>query len=205
MKKKCSFCKLAQPLASFSVNRSMRDGLQTHCRSCAAARQASPERREWLKEYRKRPEVRAKERAFQREWLSKNPDLTEARRERRRERRRGADGEEGRARDRMSMAKMLAKRRSALATIKDRPCLDCGESFPSYVMDLDHRAGTTKVSSVSQMLASSPWKKIEAEIAKCDVVCANCHRERTHRQLVAMGPRGWGATRGLVGANASVL
>jgi hypothetical protein len=26
------------------------------------------------------------------------------------------------------------------------------------------------------------WDKIMAEVLKCDVVCANCHRIRTHRK-----------------------
>jgi hypothetical protein len=56
-----------------------------------------------------------------------------------------------------------------------RPCLDCGVSYPFYVMDFDHVRGTKRkeVSSLSTL------KSIKAEIEKCDLVCANCHRHRT--------------------------
>lgn len=67
-----------------------------------------------------------------------------------------------------------------VADYKNRPCADCGQSFPSYVMDLDHVCGT-KVADVSHLVSMGrPWKVIEAEIRKCEVVCANCHRIRTH-------------------------
>lgn len=61
---------------------------------------------------------------------------------------------------------------------KSVPCADCGQSYPSYVMDFDHRDPSIKLGGVRQ-LATYGWKKVQAEIAKCDVVCANCHRERT--------------------------
>lgn len=64
---------------------------------------------------------------------------------------------------------------------KDMPCADCGQSFPHYVMDFDHVRGV-KVNSVSQMTRSNRYtlEQIADEIAKCEVVCANCHRVRTH-------------------------
>lgn len=62
---------------------------------------------------------------------------------------------------------------------KDRPCTDCGGSFPYYVMDFDHLDPSEKVDQVGVMLGYST-KRILAEIAKCEVVCANCHRVRTH-------------------------
>jgi hypothetical protein len=68
---------------------------------------------------------------------------------------------------------------------KARPCADCNIEYPHYVMDFDHVRGK-KVGNVSTMAhALRPWKLIEQEIAKCDVVCSNCHRERTYVRLSA--------------------
>jgi hypothetical protein len=72
---------------------------------------------------------------------------------------------------------------------KEKPCADCGNSYPYYVMDFDHRPGTNKSFEISDFLASvvvSTYGRVDAEIAKCDVVCSNCHRIRTHerRQVV---------------------
>ena len=58
-------------------------------------------------------------------------------------------------------------------------CMDCGHAGPAVSLDLDHRPGEAKIRAVSQMLSSS-LSTIEAELEKCDVVCANCHRVRTH-------------------------
>lgn len=59
------------------------------------------------------------------------------------------------------------------------PCMDCNESHPSYIMDFDHVRGV-KLGLVSEMVSNGvPWRHIEAEIAKCDLVCSNCHRYRT--------------------------
>jgi hypothetical protein len=64
-------------------------------------------------------------------------------------------------------------------TLKDVPCYDCGNRFPTVCMDFDHRDPSQKVFQISD--ASLVHRvKVLAEIAKCDVVCANCHRIRTH-------------------------
>jgi hypothetical protein len=63
--------------------------------------------------------------------------------------------------------------------LKSRPCADCGETYPPYVMDFDHRRD--KLCNVAVLVhANVTLKRLKAEIAKCDIVCANCHRERTH-------------------------
>lgn len=61
------------------------------------------------------------------------------------------------------------------------PCADCGESDP-IVLDFDHVRGL-KLDEVCN-LAMKPCSAevLLAEIAKCDVRCANCHRRRTHRE-----------------------
>lgn len=64
---------------------------------------------------------------------------------------------------------------------KDKPCTDCGGYFPEYCMDFDHLDPTTKVRGVSALARGGfSLKKILAEVDKCELVCSNCHRIRTH-------------------------
>ena len=60
----------------------------------------------------------------------------------------------------------------------NKPCKDCKQVFNPWQMDFDHRPGTHKIKNLSQMRRERD-KKILEEIAKCDLVCANCHRQRT--------------------------
>jgi hypothetical protein len=73
--------------------------------------------------------------------------------------------------------------RAFILSKKSKPCTDCHETFHHVVMDFDHISMTqTKVMSISRMIAyRSGIKTIEAEISKCELVCANCHRIRTFR------------------------
>lgn len=67
--------------------------------------------------------------------------------------------------------------------LKLHPCIDCGEGDPT-VLEFDHRDPAEKSRTVCDMArARFSWDKIEAEIAKCDVRCANCHRRRTAKQF----------------------
>ena len=59
------------------------------------------------------------------------------------------------------------------------PCADCGLTFPAVCMDFDHVRGD-KVDNVSYLVSGHRrWEIIETEIAKCEIVCSNCHRVRT--------------------------
>lgn len=85
---------------------------------------------------------------------------------------------------RLAYYRAYTKRRYAEVTkvilaAKDRPCADCGQEYPSYVMDFHHRDPKTKSFDVSKAHTRS-LKSLRAEIAKCDVLCANCHRIREH-------------------------
>ena len=59
--------------------------------------------------------------------------------------------------------------------LKERPCADCGGTFHPVAMHFDHRPGEEKVSEIGFMIRGYSRKRILAEIAKCDLVCANCH------------------------------
>jgi hypothetical protein len=75
------------------------------------------------------------------------------------------------------------KRRELARKIKSRPCADCGIQYPFYVMDFDHREGETKEYELNR-IGRMTTQALLHEIAKCDVVCANCHRERTHQRTL---------------------
>lgn len=74
------------------------------------------------------------------------------------------------------------KLKSLTRLLKDVPCNDCNKKYPYYVMDFDHLEPNEKSFSISCMQAQGgvSMKKFIAEINKCEVVCSNCHRERTH-------------------------
>ena len=77
--------------------------------------------------------------------------------------------------------RMRSKKRKLINDAKDIPCTDCWIKYPPYVMDLDHL--WNKEFNISKWLIYS-YDRIVAEIAKCEVVCANCHRIRTHSRLL---------------------
>jgi hypothetical protein len=62
-------------------------------------------------------------------------------------------------------------------------CADCGLTNP-IVLDFDHLKD--KKYNVSRMIHDGfSWAAIKKEIAKCEVVCANCHRIRTYIRLTS--------------------
>ena len=72
-----------------------------------------------------------------------------------------------------------AANRTWLRGIKSLPCIDCGNSYPSCVMEFHHRDPSEKSFTIGEELGRNR-DRIIAEIAKCDLICANCHRIRTH-------------------------
>ena len=77
------------------------------------------------------------------------------------------------------------RRRAALAVerysylvefFKSNPCMDCGETDP-VVLEFDHLG--EKLFDIGQGIRDRNWQSLLDEMAKCEVVCANCHRKRT--------------------------
>lgn len=66
---------------------------------------------------------------------------------------------------------------------EETPCKDCKKLYPHYVMDFDHMDRNDKRMDISlcvQRLVK--WDFLLEEIAKCELVCSNCHRVRTYKR-----------------------
>lgn len=68
-------------------------------------------------------------------------------------------------------------KRIVRAHLESNPCTDCGIT-DWRVLEFDHLSD--KTGSIANMMGGHSEKNLRAEIDKCDVVCANCHRIRTY-------------------------
>lgn len=71
-------------------------------------------------------------------------------------------------------------KKDRLKQLKDAPCMDCGNRFPPECMDFDHARGE-KVFGIGPNWDMRP-ERLMVEVAKCDLVCSNCHRIRTKQR-----------------------
>lgn len=62
-------------------------------------------------------------------------------------------------------------------------CTDCGKHYHYCQMQFDH-IGDDKVDAVSRLIRSGSLVSIKLEIAKCELVCANCHALRTYGRIM---------------------
>jgi protein-arginine kinase activator protein McsA len=78
------------------------------------------------------------------------------------------------------------KLRQMLSKLKDVPCYDCGIKFIPFAMDFDHLDGSIKLNDLSRLVNDrAGTQTILKEAAKCQIVCATCHRIRTFNRLAA--------------------
>ena len=82
-------------------------------------------------------------------------------------------------------ARYMARNRRIVARIKEAACLDCGLHFDDEVMEFDHVRGEKRMTVSALVRRGSSEEALLAEIEKCDLVCANCHRVRTKRRRKA--------------------
>ena len=78
-----------------------------------------------------------------------------------------------------------AKRSEYMRCKKNIPCMDCGGVFPDYCMDFHHLDENAKNpyigrKSFVERMSKFSIQRIDEEISKCVIVCANCHRIRHH-------------------------
>jgi hypothetical protein len=71
-----------------------------------------------------------------------------------------------------------------------KQCADCREDYPHWILEFDHLPGTDKKFTIGQHNISrdKSIEDIQAEIDKCEIVCANCHKDRTYNRKLTNGP-----------------
>lgn len=77
-------------------------------------------------------------------------------------------------------ARSRAEFRLWMVELKSKPCTDCKETYHPCQMDFDHVRGE-KEFEIGQAACLSR-ERVEQEIQKCELVCANCHRLRTYKR-----------------------
>jgi hypothetical protein len=99
---------------------------------------------------------------YQRQWNARNKEKVSATRRRRRQR-----------------------ITEAINLIKSNPCTDCGVQYPPHVMDFDHIEPSNKSYDIHRLKSDgASVEAIKKEISKCELVCANCHREREYQRRI---------------------
>lgn len=131
---------------------------------CHCGTQKKLEEFSWLNRAKNRRNSRCKicRREYDREYYRSHERVRKAMRERYRKRQQ--------------------KIRDFVIEAKSVPCSDCGGIYPYYVMDFDHVRGKKKFSIGEVLSLGVSLEKVEKEVAKCDVVCANHHRIRTFKR-----------------------
>lgn len=73
-------------------------------------------------------------------------------------------------------------KKAYLNQLKNVPCKDCGKNYPSYVMEFHHKDIHAKKFTIGRNYREG-WKRLQEEVNKCDVICANCHRIRSFKNM----------------------
>lgn len=143
---------------------------KTHCKHGHEFTDASPWAMNWkgyscrvclvcqagrMRRKRANPDFKANEAAKMRQWRKDNPE-----------------------RYRLQYQAEFDKRRGILLDARKGGCVSCGETDVAC-LDFHHRDPETKEGHIGEFRKFG-MKRLLTEIAKCDVLCANCHRKH-HR------------------------
>lgn len=90
-------------------------------------------------------------------------------------------GQKQKALKRNNIGKAM-KRRELWKIKEDSGCVDCGEKYPHYMLHFDHKPEFEKLGGVTELYSRYSRQKGLEEMAKCDIVCANCHCIRTYNR-----------------------
>ena len=67
------------------------------------------------------------------------------------------------------------------AAKQGKKCTDCREDYPYWVLEFDHLPKYEKLFTIGgRGSRDKSLDQIKEEIAKCEIVCSNCHKSRTY-------------------------
>lgn len=78
--------------------------------------------------------------------------------------------------------KYLSDRYAFIEEAKKNPCTDCRQTYPVECMDFDHVRGEKRFGIGTAKGACKSVQAVLEEMAKCELVCSNCHRIRTRKR-----------------------
>ena len=76
-------------------------------------------------------------------------------------------------------AVIRARNQAFVDATKAAPCTDCAARLAPHLMDFDHVRGVKRANVSRLVVMGASLATIADEIAKCELVCAHCHRTRT--------------------------
>lgn len=161
--KKCSRCKIEKLPEEFGKSKATKDGLNCYCSLCIK------ERRIENKEHMN---------ALQRKYAQKHKEKNNKRSSLHYYANRDTILEEKRAwskQNRPLIRKKLHGKKQKAVDMFGNICNICGNTYPFECFDFHHIDPTTKEKAIQKLMSCS-WKTLEVELAKCILVCSNCHR-----------------------------
>lgn len=84
--------------------------------------------------------------------------------------------------------------RTMIDEAKNKACVVCGIQFHFAAMQFDHVRGVKKFDMAYALSAAKSLEALVDEIAKCDVICANCHAVKSHNQRESIVNNRWKRT-----------
>lgn len=79
-------------------------------------------------------------------------------------------------RDHKNWTELRRAKKQWLDTQKESGCSKCDEKDPACI-DFHHRDPEQKEANLSVAIAHWSIERLKTEVAKCDLICANCHRK----------------------------
>lgn len=76
-----------------------------------------------------------------------------------------------------AVAEERYRRKARAVALMGGACDTCGRSGPAVLFEFHHRNASEKAFGISEDGIMRSWDKVVAELAKCVMLCANCHRE----------------------------
>lgn len=176
MSKACNTCNQKLLLSDFHVDSRAKDGRRASCKGCRTAwTRADYKKHKDIYQKRQRkclldPERYKTSIDYMRNWRQVNKDRIAIMKKEKYKRYK----EQG-----------LSIRGWIMAEYDGTPCLDCDGVFDWCAMDFDHRPDSIKEFTISKwgtrIACPDNLIKVIEEIAKCEIVCSNCHRVRTQK------------------------